>query len=326
MPHEFARRRFVAWVGAGALAALASGTARADAYPSRTIRLIVPFPAGGPTDIVARPLAQLLGDALGKTIFIDNRGGAGGSIGADAVAKATPDGYTLLMGTVGTNAINSTLYKKLPYDAVADFTPIGTVADAPVAVVANAATPFSTIKDLVEQARQAPDTITYGSAGNGTPGHLAGALFCKAAGIKLQHVPYKGSAPALSDLLGGQIALMFDPLQSVLPHVASGKLRTLALTSANRSPLLPAVPTVAESGWKGFETSAWWAVFGPARIPPDAARKLEAALRQVVEGPAFEQKVGHLGMQPLSRPLLEFQKLEIAKWGAAVREAGLSLD
>ena len=321
------RRRLIAAAGAAALTNLGGASrAFAQGYPSKTIRMIVPFPAGGPTDIVARPIAQLLGDALGQTIFIDNRGGAGGSIGADAVAKAAPDGYTLLMGTVGTSAINASLYKKLPYNAIADFTPIATVAGAPVAVVSHPSAPFTTLKELVDQARAAPNTIAFGSAGNGTPGHLAGAMFCTAAGIKLLHVPYKGSAPAVADLLGGQITLMFDPLQSVLAHVANAKLRALAITSAQRAASLPTVPTVAESGWKDFETTAWWAVFGPAKLPTDVQRKLESTLRRIVDGPEFEKKIGHLGVQPLSRPLAEFQKSEIAKWGAAVRETGLSLD
>lgn len=326
MTLDIGRRSFVVSVGTAALASLGTQGAWAQTYPSKSIRMIVPFPAGGPTDIVARPIAQLLGAELGQTIFIDNRGGAGGSIGADAVAKSAPDGYTLLMGTVGTSAINPTLYKKLPYDAIADFTPIATVAGAPVAVVANPAAPFHTLRELVERARAAPNTIAYGSAGNGTPGHLAGALFCSAADIKLLHVPYKGSAPAISDLLGGQIPLMFDPLQSVLPHVTAGKLRALAVTSSQRASLLPAVPTVAESGWKDFETTAWWAVYGPAKLPPDVQRRLSAALRHVVESPEFASTLSHLGVQPMSRPLAEFQKSEILKWGAAVRSTGLSLE
>jgi tripartite-type tricarboxylate transporter receptor subunit TctC len=320
------RRGLVLGAGAAAFWSLGISNARADAYPSRTIRLIVPFPAGGPTDIVARPVAQLLGDALGQTIFIDNRGGAGGSIGADAVAKASPDGYTLLMGTVGTAAINPTLYKKLPYDAVADFTPIATTAEAPVAVVTHPATPFGTLRELVDKARAAPNTIAYGSAGNGTPGHLAGAMFCTAAGIKLVHIPYRGSAPAVTDLLGGQIPLMFDPLQSVLTHVSSGKLRALAVTSASRASAVPSVPTIAESGWKDFELTAWWAVFAPAKLPGDVSTRLGSALRRVVESPEFSGKLVHLGVQPLSRPLAEFQKSEISKWGAAVRATGLSLE
>jgi tripartite-type tricarboxylate transporter receptor subunit TctC len=320
------RRRLVVSAGAATLAAIGSPQSRAQSYPTKTIRMIVPFPAGGPTDIVARPVAQLLGEALGQTIFIDNRGGAGGSIGADAVAKSAPDGYTLLMGTVGTSAINTTLYKKLPYDALADFTPIGTVAGAPVAVVAHPGAPFNSLRELVDRARAAPNTIAYGSAGNGTPGHLAGALFCTAANIKLVHVPYKGSAPAVTDLLGGQIPLMFDPLQSVLTHITGGKLHALAVTSSQRASVLPSVPTVAESGWADFETTAWWAVFGPAKLPADISRRLVAGLRHVVDSPEFGSKLVNLGVQPMSRPLAEFQKSEITKWGAAVRATGLSLD
>ena len=317
------RRRLMLGAAGGLLV---GPRAFAQAYPSRTIRMIVPFPAGGPTDIVARPVAQMLGDALGQTIFIDNRGGAGGAIGADAVAKATPDGYTILMGTVGTAAINASLYKKLAYDAVNDFTPIGTVAGAPIVAVAHPSAPFATLQELVAKARATPNMIPYGSAGNGTPGHLAGALFCTAAGIQLQHVPYKGSAPALSDLLGGQIPLMFDPLQSVLTHVSAGKLRALAVTSTQRAAAIPSVPTVAESGWKNFETSAWWAVFAPAKLSADVTRRLAASLQQIVAGPEFAARLTPLGLQPLSRPLAEFQKSEIAKWGAAVRATGLSLD
>ena len=326
MTLDLRRRRLV--VGAGTAPALAAlpGARAAERYPDKTIRLIVPFPAGGPTDIVARPVGQLLGEALGQTLFIDNRGGAGGAIGADAVARSAPDGYTLLMGTVGTAAINTTLYKKLPYDPVADFTPIATVAGAPIAVVAHPSAPFASLRELVDRAKAAPDTITYGSAGNGTPGHLAGALFCATAGIRLLHVPYKGSAPAIGDLLGGQIPLMFDPLQSVLPHVAARKLRALAVTSARRNDLLPAVPTVAESGWSEFELTAWWAVYAPAKLPADVAQRLSTELRKVVDSPTFASRLVPLGVQPMSRPLAEFQKVETIKWGKAVKSAGLTLE
>ena len=320
------RRRLLISASVAALTGWTSSRSMAQTYPTKTIRMIVPFPAGGPTDIVARPVSQMLGDSMGQTVFIDNRGGAGGSIGADFVARAAPDGYTLLMGTVGTSAINTSLYKKLPYDAVADFTPIATVAGAPVVLVAHPSAPFATVQDLVARARAAPNTIAYGSAGNGTPGHLAGAMFCAAAGIRLVHVPYKGSAPALTDLLGGQIPLMFDPLQSVLTHVSSGKLRALAVASAQRVSVIPAVPTVAESGWKDFETNAWWAVFAPAKLPADVARRLTTALKQIVAAPEFASRLVPLGVQPMSRPLAEFQKSEIAKWAAAVRATGLSID
>ena len=319
------RRRLLQAAGAATLGGLLP-RAFAAGYPDKTVRLIVPFPAGGPTDIVARPLAQQLGDAFGQTLFIDNRGGAGGSIGAEAVARAAPDGYTLLMGTVGTHAINATLYKKLPYDPVADFTPIATIAGAPVTVVAHPAAPFATLKELVDRARAAPGTIAYGSAGNGTPGHLAGALFCSVAGIKLLHVPYRGSAPAVGDLLGGQIPLMFDPLQSVLTHIAAGKLRALAVTTAQRAKELPNVPTVAASGYRDFELTAWWAVFAPARLPADVTQKLTATVQRIVESPELAGRLVPLGVQPLTRPLAAFQKAEISKWGAAVRTAGLTLE
>lgn len=316
------RRRFV---GAGT-ASLLVGTCFAQQYPSKPIRLIVPFPPGGPTDIVARPIAQLLGTALGQQILVDNRGGAGGSIGADAVAKAPPDGYTLLMGTVGTSAINSSLYKKLPHDPIKDFTPIATVASAPVAIVVHPRAGFASLSDLVAKAKEKPDSIQFGSAGSGTPGHLAGAMFCSAAGIKMMHIPYKGSAPAVTDLLGGQITVMFDPLQSILPHVQAGKLKVLAITSSQRSSLLPAVPTVGESGWPTFETTAWWAVFGPARLPPEISKRLESEFDRIVRSAEYRQRLGNVGVQPLNVPLEEFQKSETAKWGAAVRNAGITLE
>lgn len=298
----------------------------ANSYPSKPIKLVVPFPPGGPTDIVARPLAKLLGDALSQQVFIDNKGGAGGSIGAASVATAPPDGYTVLMGTVGTAAINPALYKKLPYDPVADLTPLATVASAPVAIVVNTAAGINTLADLIARAKAAPDSLTFGSAGNGTPGHLAGAMFCHAAGIKLRHVPYKGSAPAVTDLLGTQIQVMFDPLQSVLPHVQANKLKLLALTSRERSKVVPDAPTVAEAAVPGFEMVAWWALYAPARLPADIAKRLTAEAQRVVQSPAFEAGLGNLGVQPLSKPLAPLQAEEIAKWGAAVRTAGITLE
>src|SRR6267142_4162645 len=251
-----------------ALLAFLIWPAMAAAQPTAggQVRLIVPFPAGGPTDIVARPLGQMLGDALKATVVIDNRGGAGGSLGAEAVARSAPDGQTLLVGTVGTHAINPALYPKLPYDAVRDFTPVALVALAPVAVVVNPSQPVSNLADLVALAKRMPGKLNYGSAGAGTPGHLTGEMFKTLAGIEIQHVPYKGSAPAVTDLIGGQIQIMFDPLQSVLSNVQAEKLRALAISSKTRSATLPGVPTIAESGYDGFETTAWWGVFAPARM------------------------------------------------------------
>src|SRR5438067_3927762 len=241
--------------------------AAAQSLAGRQIRLIVPFPAGGPTDIVARPFAQLLGDALKSVIVIDNRGGAGGSLGADAVAKSAPDGRTLLMGTVGTHAINPALYKKLAYDAERDFTPVALVAMAPVAIVVHPSQPVSNVAELVALAKRMPGKLNYGSAGSGTPGHLTGEMFKSAAGIDIQHVPYRGSAPAVTDLVGGQLQIMFDPLQSVFSNIVGGRLRALAVSSKERSVIVPNVPTISESGYSGFETTAWWGLFAPANLP-----------------------------------------------------------
>ncbi|RYF72176.1 MAG: tripartite tricarboxylate transporter substrate binding protein, partial [Comamonadaceae bacterium] len=253
-------------------------------------------------------------------------GGAGGSIGASNVAGSAADGYTLLMGTVGTAAINPSLYKNLSYDSTRDFTPIATVAAGPVAIVASPKSGLKSLADILAAAKARPGALTYGSAGNGTPGHLAGAMFCAATGIKLQHVPYKGSAPAVTDLLGGQIDLMFDPLQSVLPHVQAGKLQALGVTSRERASVLRAVPTVAEATVPGFEMTAWWAVYGPANLPAPVTSRLLGAIEKVVKSPAFEGQLVPQGVQPLSTPLAKLQADEIAKWGAAVRTAGITLE
>lgn len=300
-----------------------------QAYPIKPIKLVVPFPPGGPTDIVARPLAILLGERLKEQIIIENKGGAGGSIGADLVAKSLPDGYTLFMGTVGTNAINGSLYKQLPYDMTRDFTPIALVATAPVVITVNASDRIKTLGELVADAKAKPDTIAYGTAGNGTPGHLTAALFESTAQVKFKHIPYKGSAPGVTDLIGGQIPLMFDPIQSVLPHITSGKLRALAVTSKTRSPLLPNVPTVAELGYPQFESTAWWALFGPAKMPDSVVKKLRIDTERVAQSVAFKDRLGNLGVQPnidFKESLANFQTSEIAKWARVVRDSGATID
>ena len=306
-----------------------SSNAASQIYPNKPIRLIVPFPPGGPTDIVARPLSLLLEERLKEQIVIENKGGAGGSIGADLVAKSAPDGYTLLMGTVGTNAINGSLYKQLPYDMTRDFTPIALVASAPVVIAVNSNDRIRTLSELIADARAKPDTIAYGTAGNGTPGHLTAALFESVAQVKFKHIPYKGSAPAVTDLIGGQIPLMFDPIQSVLPHITSGKLRPLAVTSKTRSPLLPNVPTVAESGYPQFESTAWWAVFAPAKLPESITKKLRSNIESVAQSTAFKERLGNLGVQPntdFKESLANFQTSEIAKWARVVRDSGATID
>jgi tripartite-type tricarboxylate transporter receptor subunit TctC len=327
MQTRLQRRQLLTWAAAAACAGLLRRDAQAQS--GRQIRLIVPFPAGGPTDIVARRLAQALSETLKATIVIDNRGGAGGSIGADAVAKSPPDGRTLLMATVGTHAINPALYKTLPYDAVRDFTPIALVARAPVAVVVNPAVEINSVANLIAMARREPGKLNYGSAGPGTPGHLTGEMFKRSTGIDIQHVPYKGSAPAVSDLLGGQIQLMFDPLQSVLSNVQGGKIRAIAISSAARSSVLPQVPTIAESGYPGFETTAWWGVFAPAKLPPDQATAFAEEIERIAGSADFRGKLEPLGVMPSAlsgSQFAEFQRTELAKWAKAVHDSGATID
>ncbi len=305
------------------------GLAIAQNYPNKPIKLIVPFPPGGPTDIVARPLAQMLGESMKQSVIVENKGGAGGSVAADFVAKSPPDGYTIMVGTVGTHAINGSLYRQLPYDMTKDFTPIALVASAPLVIAVPASSNIKTLADLIKEAKAKPDFIAFGTAGNGTPGHLTGALFETATKTKLKHIPYKGSAPAVTDLLGGQIPLMFDPIQSVLPHIQSGKLIALAVTSKTRSPLLPNVPTVAESGYPNFESTAWWAVFGPAKLPENVTNTLTTQVQKIASSAGFREKLGNVGVQPntnFKESLSNFQTREIAKWAIAVRDSGASLD
>ncbi|MCX7144008.1 MAG: tripartite tricarboxylate transporter substrate binding protein [Proteobacteria bacterium] len=321
-------RKFLKLLAIGGILVLAALDAVAQ-YPVRPIRLIVPFVPGGPSDIVARPLAQMLGDALKTVVIVDNRPGAGGSIGTDIVAKSAADGYTLLMATVGTHGINPALYKKLPYDSVRDFTPIALIAAAPLAIVVNPSQPINDLAGLVALAKRMPGKISYGSAGNGTAHHLTGEMFKAAAGIDLQHVPYKGSPQALTDLIGGQIQVMFDPLQSVMAHIQSGKVRALAVSSAVRSPALPNVPTVAESGYKGFEATAWWGVLAPANLPTAQAAMLASEIERIARSSAFRDRLEPLGV--LSTVLTlgafgDFQRGELAKWGKAVRESGAAID
>jgi len=311
-------------------ALLACGAAWGQAdWPSRPIRMVVPFPPGGPTDIVARPVAQKLSEALGQQVIIDNKGGAGGTIGADFVAKAAPDGYTLLMGTVGTQAINATLYPALAYDPVRDFAAVTLVAAAPVALVVHPSVPAASVAELLALAREKPGTLTFGSAGSGTPGHLSGEIFKSMTGAQIVHVPYKGSAPAVTDLLGGQIALMFDPVQSVLQHIKSGKIRALGVSSAKRSAILPAVPTLAEAGVTGYETTAWWGVVAPAKTPREIVARLDQAIEKALADADFKGRLQEIGIETVGlgpEAFAKFQAAEIAKWGGAVRAAGAKID
>ena len=313
----------LAWAAALGIPALAQD------YPSRPVHLVVPFPPGGPTDIVARPLAQFLTETLKQGVVVENKGGAGGAVGALGVARSPPDGYTLLMATVGTHAINAALYRNLAYDPAADFTPIALVAAAPVALVVHPSVPANSIPEFLRLLRARPGELNFGTAGQGTPGHLTAEMFQSATGVKLKHVPYRGSAPAVNNLLGGQIQVMFDPVQSVLPQVQSGTLKILGVSSAARLPVLPDVPTFAESGLADFEATAWWAVFGPAKLPEEIAARLNSEIDRISRSEALRQKLSPLGVQTIGgsrEQLAQFQQQEIARWGKAVKDSGVTID
>ena len=298
-------------------------------YPSRPLRLVVPFPPGGPTDIVARPVAQKLSEQLGQQVLVDNRGGAGGNIGAESVAHAAPDGYTLLMGTVGTQAINPALYSKLAYEPTRDLAPVALVAAAPVVLVVHPSVGAKSVKELLELARSKPGRLTFGSAGSGTPGHLTGEMFNGVTAAALTHVPYKGSAPAVTDLIGGQINLMFDPVQSVLPHIRAGRIRALAVSSSRRSGALPDVPTFGEAGVPGLETTAWWGILVPRNTPREVIARLSAEAQRAVQAADVRERLSAVGIEPMglgAEAFGEFEKAELAKWGKAVRESGAKVD
>ena len=308
---------------------LADPSAQAQNWPSKPIRLVVPFPPGGTTNVVARLLGQELSKSLDQPVVIDNRPGAAGNIGADSVAKSPPDGHTLLMGTVGTHAINASLYKKMPYDTVRDFAPVMLVAAVPNILVVHPSLPVHSVKELIAYAAANPGKLNFASSGSGSSIHLSGELFKTMAGVNMTHVPYKSSAPPLTDLIGGQVQLMFDNLPSALPHVKSGKLKALAVTSAKRSPILPDLPTIAESGLPGFETSSWFGVLAPAGTSKEIIAKLNFDIVRLLRSPDMQERFLQHGAEPLGIPAEEFAahiKAEMAKWAKVVKESGATAD
>lgn len=333
MQHSHATRRFALGSIASAVvlgAGLLGGTsALAQAYPTKPVTIIVPFAAGGTTDILARIIGQALTAELGQSVVVDNRAGAGGNIGGQAAAKATLDGHTLFMGTVGTHAINASLYKKMPFDPVKDFAPLTRVANVPNLLVANPAQPYKSVKDLIAYAKANPGKVNFGSSGNGSSIHLSGELFKSLAKVDMQHVPYKGSAPAVTDLLGNQIGIMFDNMPSAIQHVRSGKLVPLAVTTAKRSPELPNVPTIAEAGVPGYEATSWFGMFAPAGTPAPVLAKLNAAIVKVLAQPDVKKKINEQGAEVYSETPEQFAafiQAESVKWGKVVKESGASLD
>ena len=312
-----------------ALVATAPAAAQETAYPTKPVRLVVPFPAGGTTDILARAVAQRLSETWGQQVIVDNRPGAGGNIGSELVAKSAPDGYTLLMGTVGTHAINPSLYAKMPYDHVKDFTPVVLVAGVPNVLVVNPSLPVHSVPELITYAKANPGKLNFASSGNGTSIHLSGELFRTMTGVDMTHVPYKGSAPALTDLVGGQVQLMFDNLPSSLQFIKTGKLRALAVTSAARSAALPELPTLAESGLPGFEASSWFGILAPAGTPKDIVAKINAAVGNWLASPEAKEKLAAQGAIAAGGSPDAFVKhidAETAKWAKVVKASGAHID
>ena len=302
--------------------------AQLDAFPAKPIRIVVPFPPGGATDVAARLIATRMSEKWGHAVVIDNRAGAGGNVGSDIVAKSAPDGYTLVMGVTGSHAINTSLYSKMPFDPVADFIAISQVAVVPNVIVVHPSVPASTLAELVALARREPGKLNYASLGNGTAAHLGMEMLKSAAGIDITHVPYKGSAPAVSDLLAGQVQMMVDGLPSALPHIKAGKLRAIAITSLRRSPALPDLPTVAEN-YPGFYADAWSGLFAPKGTPPAVVDKLSVEVQRILRLPDVREKLAGLGAEPVGSTPAEFSahvKREIDKWARVVKTSGAKVD
>jgi tripartite-type tricarboxylate transporter receptor subunit TctC len=298
----------------------------AQGFPNKPLRMVVTFPPGGAPDILARLFADKT--QLGQPVVVENKPGAGGNIGADAVAKSPADGHTLVMGTVGTHSINGSLYSKMPYDMVKDFTPVAHVASAPNLLVVTNSLPVKTVPELIAYMKANPDKLSFGSPGVGTSVHISGELFKSLTGTKMQHVPYKGRQFAIPDLVGGQIQVMFDNMPSALPMAKEGKIRALAQTTAKRSAAAPDVPTVAETV-PGFEATTWFAVFAPAGTPREVVERVNAEMKRVFALPDVQDKLKTLGLEPwISTPdeLARFQAAEITKWAKVVKESGARAD
>jgi len=306
------------------IASFAAGASPAQDYPSRPVRIVVPFAPGGSTDVLARLVGQKLGERSGQPVIVENRAGAGGNIGAELVAKSTPDGYTLLLGGVP-HAISANLYSRLPYDLARDLTAIAEIASFPSAIVLHPSLPANSVKELIALARARPGQLSFGSAGVGSPNHLALELFQTAAGIRMVHVPYKGSGQLIGDLLAGQVQLASMGLPVAMPHVQSGKLRAIAVTGAARSSLLPEVPTVGEAGLPGFEVTSWYGVFGPAGLPADIVAKLNSGIGSAVTSPDVKERLAALGAEPSVKSPDQFDRYvreEIKKWAKVVKDSG----
>ena len=319
------RREFLA----AALAATAVPAFAQGSYPAKAIRFIVPFPPGGGTDTTSRLFAEKFSTLLGWTVVIDNKPGAGGNIGLDAVAKAAPDGYTIGMGQASNLAINPALYAKMPFDPLKDLTPIASIAEQPVVLVVRADSPLKTLADFVQAAKAHPGKVGIAQAGNGTVGHLAGELLQRKAGVQILQVPYKGAGPAMTDLLGGQVETYFGSSVSVMGQLAAGKIRALAASSARRISAMPDVPTIAEQGYPGFDATTWLGLVGPAGMPADAVARLNAETVKILARADVKDKLVQEGSEPTPGTPQQFAahiRAEHAKWGTLIREANIRIE
>ena len=312
-----------------AITSLAPAAFAADAnYPNKSIRIIVPFPPGGIADVMSRVFGQKFTDAWNQPVVVENRTGAGGNIGAEVVAKSPPDGYTLVMGTIGTHAVNVSLFSKLPYDPVKDFAPVALVVEADGLLVLHPSVPVKTVKDLLALARARPGQLVYASAGNGTAGHLSGELFKTMSKTDLVHIPYKGNVPALTDVVGGQTSMLFATMPTAMPLARAGRLHALAVTGAQRNPAAPEVPAIAET-LPGFEVTNWIGIFAPAGTSPEIVAKLNAEIMRIMKLPEVQARLVTEGAKSRVNTPAEFgtfQKSEMAKWGKLIRDARIAVD
>ena len=311
------------------LGILAGGGVWAADFPAKTVRIVVPFAAGGSTDLLARNIAQRLNEGWKQPVIVDNRAGGGGIVGSEHVLKSAPDGYTLLLGTVTTHAVSASLYRKQPFDPERDFAPITEIAIIPQLLSVHPSLPVRSVKELVALTRARPNELNYGTAGAGSASHMAMALFQSMAKVKMVHVPYKGTGPALVELLGGHLGLMFDVIMTSLPHMQTGKLRTLGVSSLKRSSITPDVPTIAESGYPGYEAIVWFGFFAPAGTPPDVIRRVNEETARALRTPKMREVLASQGLEIVASSPAEFGNrvsAEIAKWRKVVQEAGIKLD
>ncbi len=315
--------------GFAAALLLAAGTCTAQSYPVKPIRIVVPFPAGGIADLFARHIGQKFTEAWGQPVVVDNRPGAGGNIGAEAVAKSPADGYTLVMGSIGTHSVNVSLFSKLAYDPIRDFAPVALVMEAEGLLVLHPSVPVKTVKELIALARARPGQVAYASAGHGTAGHLSGELFKSMAKVDMVHVPYKGNVPAIVDLIAGQTSLLFATMPTVLPQVQAGRLKALAVTSSSRAPAAPDLPTIAEAALPGYSVTNWIGIFAPAGTPRDAVSKLNGEIIRIMQTSEIRTRLLNEGAKFTAKTPEEFGafvRSEIAKWAKVVKDAGIRVD